>query len=68
MNKFEYTNFDDHYLWRTFKEWSVDGYMIRKGSKGTRAWGKVYFHRSQVIDNLTKHEPYIGDDTYWEQQ
>jgi hypothetical protein len=53
---------------RTFKDWSQDGYKIRKGSKsiGRNEKGECLFSRRQV----TKQEPPIyvnhGSFSHWD--
>lgn len=34
---------------KTFDEWSMNGYKIKKGSKGSLFNGKYYFTEEQVI-------------------
>jgi len=51
-------NFDSK-DWKTFQSWSDAGYLIIKGSKGTKINGYWQFHKSQV-----KEKEITGDVAY----
>lgn len=44
----------DKNKWRSFKEWSDGGYLIVKGSKGTKVNGVYLFSREQVMKSNVK--------------
>ncbi len=56
----------------TFKEWSTAGYIIKKGSKGTRVAGEVLFSQDQVFyggdDEHDEHDAFelwVQDEYMW---
>ena len=42
--------------WNTFRGWSNDGWLIKKGSKALKVNGKNLFHKSQVKLKLVKRQ------------
>jgi hypothetical protein len=54
------TSSKEELKWKTFNEWSYEGYKIIKGSKGIRVDGKVVFSSLQVMKKNEK-PIYDGD-------
>lgn len=48
--------------YRTFKEWSGDGYTILKGSKATWIDGVAMFSNEQVEQRFRNHNREIGEN------
>ena len=54
-------------MYKTFNEWSKEGYKIIKGSKSTRIKGVCYFNETQVVKLPPKVYDIYGDLTDWDE-
>jgi hypothetical protein len=41
-------------IWKTFNDWSAEGYKIKKGSKATWFEGVAKFNESQVVQHIPR--------------
>ena len=52
----------NHHIWKTFDEWSKEGYWIRKGSKATWFGNIAHFSDDQVVKKQNRRGSIFDPD------